>query len=619
MTTDTMPAQQQRIRSTPENEPTVKMIIASARSVPVRAPAAGAWGLSLLTGVLLLMSFPPLDWGPVAWLAIVPLVLLVRIPDRTKWMYRAVYVGGLTFTLIGFQWMRLASAPMYAAWVALAVYIAVYFPLFVAIARVAVHRFSLPLTFAVPVVWVGLEYARAYMATGFSWYYLGHTQYRWVELIQVSDLVGAYGVSFLMAMTAAALAGLLPVSLLSKLKLLVPGAEQPLLHAEQSSFRKKAISVTVCLVLFAAMWSYGAVRRGQANFVDGPMVALVQGNFAPTIKHDPKQDTRRKIFQKHHVLTGMAVKKHALDLVIWPETMYGDPLMITSPNLSDEELQRIAPPFAPVERWRTSQVPEIFAKMSRQAGAAMIVGVETWTADEKRFRRFNSATFARPDMGLVNRYDKMHRVLFGEYVPLAEEIPLLAALSPMPVQYQLSEGKSPAVFEYNGYRYAPIICFEDTVPHLMRGIAKSTAEPKTGKPIDCFVNLTNDGWFHGSSELDQHLITAQFRCIECRTPMVRAVNSGISAVIDGDGVVLEPEEFIDGDGKNRNSMRDPETGEYYRELNAVIVDAVPLDDRESFYVTWGDWFAMSCGLMCCTVVIGNWLPRRRKTVPESAA
>ena len=612
MTTETMPAQPQRLRSTPENEPTVKMIIASARSAPVRGPARGAWLLSLATGILLLMSFPPLDWGPLAWVAIVPLVLLVRIPTRTKWMYRAVYGGGFAFTLIALQWMRLASAPMYAAWLALAVYVAMYFPLFVALSRVAVHRFSIPLTLAVPVVWVGLEFARAYMLTGFSWYYLGHTQYRWVELIQISDVVGAYGVSFLIAMLAASFAGLLPVSLLSRLKLLIPGEEQPLLHAERTSFSRRAISVTVCVAVFAAVLGYGFVRRGQANFVEGPRVALVEGNFTASMKHDPTQDSRRKIFEMHHKLTGMAVKKHPVDLIVWPETMYRAPLMVASPDLSDEELQRKSPPGVRAEDWRRSLVPKVLSNMSRQSGAAMIVGIETWTADEDGFRRYNSATFARPDVGLIGRYDKIHRVIFGEYVPLAEELPWMASLSPMPVQFQLSAGKTPSVFEYKGIRYAPVICFEDTVPHLMRSIAKSTADPRTGKPIDCFVNLTNDGWFHGSSELDQHLITAQFRCIETRTPMVRAVNTGISAIIDGDGVVVEPDDFIDGDGKGRNSMRDPKTGKYHKQLNAAIISTVPLDDRRSFYVVWGDWFAGSCGLMAGFVCIGGLIPRRRR-------
>mgnify|MGYP001814012139 CR=1 FL=1 len=96
-------------------------------------------------------------------------------------------------------------------------------------------------------------------------------------------------------------------------------------------------------------------------------------------------------------------------------------------------------------------------------------------------------------------------------------------------------------------------------------------------------------------------------------PDIKVVHETPStAVIDGDGVIREPTEFIDVDNKGRNSLTDPNTGRRHRQLNAIIIDDVPLDTRSSLYVQYGDWFAMSCGLMCCTVIIGNWLPRRRK-------
>ena len=102
------------------------------------------------------------------------------------------------------------------------------------------------------------------------------------------------------------------------------------------------------------------------------------------------------------------------------------------------------------------------------------------------------------------------------------------------------------------------------------------------------------GWFHGSSELDQHLITAAFRCVENRTPMVRAVNTGVSAVIDGDGMIVEPDFFIDGDNKGRTSFVDPKTGRWNKSMNAVIIDTIPLDHRTSLYTKYGDWFAGAC-------------------------
>ncbi|HID20954.1 MAG TPA: apolipoprotein N-acyltransferase, partial [Planctomycetaceae bacterium] len=208
------------------------------------------------------------------------------------------------------------------------------------------------------------------------------------------------------------------------------------------------------------------------------------------------------------------------------------------------------------------------------------------------------------------RYDKRHRVIFGEYIPLQDWFPWLERLTPISGQFGIDAGAGPVVFSCESphtgrvVRLAPIICFEDTVPHLVRHIVRSAAD--SGQPVDVLVNLTNDGWFHGSSELDQHLITAIFRSVECRTPMVRAVNTGISAIIDGDGVVREPDVFIDGDADGteppRTSMRDPRTGRWYKQLNAALIDTVPLDTRKSFYVRHGDWFAAACCV--ATIAIG---------------
>ena len=185
-------------------------------------PARGAWLFSAAFALLIWTSYMPLDWGPMGWLALVPLVLLVRIPQRTRRMYTAIYVTGVLSYTATLEWMRYGDKTMYTAWIATAVYLAMYYPAFVAVARVAVHRLKLPLSLAVPVVWVGLDLLRAHLITGCSWYCLAHTQYRWTALIQISDLVGAYGVTFLVAMMSACFAGLVPESLFDRLKMVLP-------------------------------------------------------------------------------------------------------------------------------------------------------------------------------------------------------------------------------------------------------------------------------------------------------------------------------------------------------------------------------------------------------------
>jgi apolipoprotein N-acyltransferase len=183
---------------------------------------------------------------------------------------------------------------------------------------------------------------------------------------------------------------------------------------------------------------------------------------------------------------------------------------------------------------------------------------------------------------LLKRYDKTHLVLFGEYVPFADLMPWIQPLTPIPVS--LNAGQGPVAFELDGVRIAPNICYETVLPHVIRRqvnrLAAEGAEP------DVLVNVTNDGWFWGSSELDMHLICGVFRAVECRKPLLIAANTGFSAHIDGDG---------------RIRCQGP------RRAADTLLAEVRLDSRRSLYLRWGDWLAGLC-LLGCTVaaVAGLW-------------
>ena len=630
-------------RTARRSEPSVKEIIAAARSQP--APALGGLILSGVSAVLLFASFTPLDWSPLAWLAIAPLCVLIQLERAPKRLWLTTWAGGLLFWLPTLQWLRLGHESMYVAWFALAFYLSAYWWAFVGLSRAAVHRCGLPMVVAVPLVWTGLEFCRAHLMTGFAWYQLGHSQYRWIELIQISDLLGAYGVSAVVAMSNAVLAGLVPQSWLSRLRLIAPiqlpselrHLSPPTVADETSAadsrglFRRQLVSVAAGLLVMAAVLGYGYVRRGQAEFTAGPRVALIQGNFESSVKHDPAEFGQ--MYRTHELLTGYAVP-YKPDLIIWPETMFRWPLSDADPNLSENDLRRLAP-MIPVEHWRDSYVRKALHEMSQKTGANLVIGLDRFSVNEQGLKHFNSAAFVTPDRGVADTYDKLHRVIFGEYVPLKESLPWLKVFSPLPDDFGISAGSSSAAFRCGSWQVAPIIWFEDTVPHLVRDVVRGTS---TEKRLDCLLNLTNDGWFHGSSELNQHLITAAFRAVECRTPLVRAVNTGISAVIDGDGVIREPETLIDGDATwnkqreqlqqtkhersdrrvplsmfdpVRSTLTDPATGRWRKSMNAAVIDTVPLDSRRSWYVASGDWFAGTCSAACGLFFVVGLIPRRR--------
>ena len=574
---------------------------------------------TVLTGLALWLSFHPVEAAPVAWIALVPLCLLLRAPDLPKRSYRVIYLGGMIWAVATVQWMRLGHPAMYGAVAAMGVYLAFYFPVFVALGRAACTA-GLPVWLACGLVWTSLEFLRAYLLTGFPWYFLAHSQYRFVPLVQISDVTGAYGVSFVLACFSGCIAGQLPGKWLGKFRL----AASETVGGIQND--RPVIAFGSCLLLVAACFGYGTIRLNDVvETKEGPVIALAQGNFTPESKHDPGKWQRMVI--DHDLLTRRAAGLRP-DLIVWPETMFPVPDRVVTDALTDDDLTAFLPPDAKglnsnwaaqeISSWRDQQARMLLTNRSQEAGAAMLVGLLTEVAGEDGRKRYNSAAMIRPDVGYVGRYDKNHRVIFGEYIPLRSVFPWLAKVTPFGAGFGIDAGDESVVFDSGKFSFAPIICFEDTVPQLVRQAVSTRSE--SGRLPDVLVNMTNDGWFRGSSELDQHLVTATFRCIETRRPMVRAVNAGISAFIDSAGRIRKPEHFqlmteetatTVAEFKAVDSMIDPETGKRYRQVSAMLCAQVPLDGRSTLYVKWGDWFGWLVSLVVVfAVAVGVWKRRR---------
>jgi apolipoprotein N-acyltransferase len=247
--------------------------------------------------------------------------------------------------------------------------------------------------------------------------------------------------------------------------------------------------------------------------------------------------------------------------------------------------------------------------LATQANAGFITGLSAYVVEKEHgLRRYNSAVFAVPEMGVQGRYDKRHRVVFGEYVPLRKELPFLQAFSPYTDESSIDAGLGPKIFHHAGFSISPLICYEDTVPQLVRGVVAG-AHLEDGQQLDVLVNVSNDGWFYESSEQPQHLVTSLFRAVETRTPLVRSANTGISAVIDGNGRIVEPVAYIDGDTGDHTAITD-RRGRLKKDNSAVLVADVPLDDRSSLYVQAGDWFAGLCGASVIFCLCWGFLPQR---------
>ncbi len=556
-------------------------------------------GPAVAAAVLLWAALPPVDCGPLAFVAPALWVLLIRRRELAgEHPYRVLWLVGFGFWLAALHWLRLPHWATSFGWVALSAYFAFYLPVFVALGRVAVHQVHLPVILAAPGIWTGLELARAHLLTGFTMASLGHTQYRWIALIQVSDLVGAYGVSFLVMFVAACLARMIPVAgggasdcgpVLAKPASSLPGTRW---------WRHVAWwPAGILLVGVGMAVAYGQFRMAMTPPAPQARIALIQGSIDSQLKSDPSM--RDRIHEHYRELSLEAVRRYGasgpVDLVVWPETMFREPLV-------DYD----ATPWVPPGWSRSAALAKLqeaaaeshraLARLVEELGTAVVVGVDTESYAEGQHRFYNSAVWVDHRGQIRGRYDKMHLVMFGEYVPFAHWFPVLQGLTPLKVS--LSPGTAPAVFQVGALRIAPNICYESVLPHLIRRqirwLAQSGAEPHV------LLNLTNDGWFWGSSELDMHLICGVFRAVEMRKPLLIAANTGFSAWIDAEGRIIE---------------QGP------RRATGTILAEVAPDPRHSLYLRYGDWFSATCLAGCGALALVGVCRRfcRPSQAPESKA
>jgi apolipoprotein N-acyltransferase len=552
----------------------------SAAEAADRAPSArtrgGAVGIvpwlsfrstlaqALLAGGLLWAALPPLDQGWLAWAAPAGWVLLARRKElAARRPYLALWVAGLAFWLTTLHWLTLPHWATSFGWLALSAYLACYLPIFVGLTRVAVHRLRVPVIIAAPVVWTGLELARGHLLTGFTMASLGHTQWHWIEVIQISDLAGAYGVSFVVMLVAACLARMLPCD----------------------GRRWTAWPLAPAAAMMAAALVYGHFRQMDEPAPSAARVALIQCSFDTQFDGDPNRG--RELFKGYFKLTQRAIAEHKdLDLVVWPETMYGRALIAAEPALAERaSFDPAAREVVEAARRSEAEATEIARVLAGgPEGPAWLVGIEAYSYGLSGISRFNSALFIEPDGSVQGRYDKMHPVMFGEYVPLGETFPWLYRLTPM--SGGLDAGEEARSFRLGSLRLSPSVCYETVVPHLIR---RQINELRTsGEAVNVLVNLTNDGWFWGSAELDMHLACGVFRAVECRMPLLIAANTGFSAWIDGDG---------------RIRAQGP------RHAEGIVLAEVSPDPRESGYLRWGDLPAGLC-LAACVVFAMAGLRRR---------
>lgn len=447
-----------------------------------------------LSGLLLTAAFPNVGLAFCAWIGLVPVLVALQRPELGSG-FRLGYLAGLVHFLSLTYWIAHAIATYGGLpWLLaipilflLTAYLALFPALFLWALKLSSPGPMLSMVL-VPSMWVGLEYLRGVLLTGFPWELLGYSQYRFLSLIQAADILGVYGVSFLLVAANTALS-----------LLLCALARRPWFGRPVPRF-KAGLALGAVVVIFAGFVVYG---KGRIQSVDQQMatephatVGIVQGNIPQDIKWN-------KAFAKETLGRYLGLSRSLSprpDAIVWPETA--------------------APFYFPYDAEFSLEL----VRGVKDVGTDFIIGSPSVTVLEpdKTLQYHNSVYLIEGDGEIADRYDKSHLVPFGEYVPLGKWLPFLGTIVAQVGDF--AAGRPGHVLTWGEYQAGPLICFEMIFPKMPR------AQVRNGANV--LVNVTNDAWYGRSSAPYQHFSMAVLRAVENRRALVRSANTGISGFID---------------------------------------------------------------------------------------
>ena len=446
----------------------------------------GPFTAAVLSGALLVLSFPSLGHPAAAWVALMPLLVVLQATRSLRLAFGlglttgAVHFAGtlpwLTQVMIEFGGLPLPVGVLLNG--LLVAYLALFPAAFaVVVVWLCTRLGGWALLGAAP-VWVTTELGRLWLFGGFPWELLGYSQTGVPPVAQLASLFGVHGVTALVVFINSVLA----------LALVGP-------RRHRTGALAVAAGVVGTVVLF------GAWRLTDNRLVrDGtPLrVGLVQGNIAQPDKWDPAM--RSTILDRYLDLSRQSAADGAR-LIVWPES---------------------ATPFS----FEDAAAGETVRQLARDTGTHLLFGSTQYRRDPAQI--FNAAFVLRPDGETAAVYRKMHLVPFGEYVPFRSVLFFAAPLVETVTDF--SPGASPVTLPIGPSRISTAICYEIIYPGLARSFVRSGSQLLT--------TITNDAWYGRSAAPHQHFQQARMRAIEQGRYLVRAANTGISGVVDPYGRVV---------------------------------------------------------------------------------
>ena len=482
--------------------------------------------LAIISGLMLTASFPPgnLDW--MAWIAIVPLLFISLDKESPLNAFKLGMITGLSHYLTLIYWIIFVTTTYGGLDLLTSFSILLLFCLYLSLYP-AVFSFLISLlgpqrlmTLTIAGIWVSLEYLRAILLTGFPWCLLGYSQFSHHALIQICDITGVYGISFLIASVNVLIYILLFRKAYKRLK------REFILET----------SVVIAFLLICLFYGGFCLSNDQRDDKGGRSIitSVIQGNIDQSVKWDPAfKESTMDIYRD---LTRSAMVSMP-DLIIWPETAV--PFFFQENTESSEDIYRIA----------------------KESGAYLIFGSPAYREEDIRIWYYNRVYLIYPNGSLAGYYDKIHLVPFGEYVPLRRFMPFINRL--VTASGDFSPGDQSGLLNMPNLTAGALICYEAIFPDLPRG------EVKNGAIL--FVNLTNDAWFGMTSAPYQLLSMCVFRAVENRRPFIRAANTGFSAFIDPFGRVTARSDLFTEDVLTREVRIDCDRITLYSRYGDIFI------------------------------------------------
>jgi len=499
--------------------------------------------VSTISGVLLFLAFPGHDFSLLAWVALVPLLLQLSFCQPLQGFFSS-FLCGLFFFLGIFKWTLTVPGYTYLHHLLLITYLSLYFAVFGLLFAMISRRFGVVTAlFSAPFTWIVLEYARSNLSfLALPWGLLAHSQYDFIQAIQIASIAGTYGVSFLIVLCNTLIAAV-SLYFLTKCK-----------HTKgHSSISKDKLTplifFTTIIIGFSFIYGYYISDKE----LDGRKIkiSLVQ----PNIEQDKKWDTKyaKTIENTLMDFTSKVVRDHP-SLIVWPET-------VTPNAISQDKL--------------------MYRKIKRKAissGAYILLGsaqVQKFVREKKQERIvMNSAYLISPDARETEpqRYDKIRLFPFGEYLPAKDIIPW--SLINVKETNTFFPGKEFTLFDFPEGKFAVTICWENLFADHVRQYVRQGAR--------FIVNLTNEAWFGDTDAPSQFLSMNVFRAVENRIFVVRCGNTGISCFIDPYGQVVD-------------SVKNAQGHEVF--VAGTLTGAVVAMKSETFYTRYGDWIVWLSGAL----------------------